>query len=208
MRAYRDAQRPMPAVTVARATGLVGFGLKRTKRPISRIDSHCTKQIEGRENVVCCDRQTMADDIRAADSSKDRGFSAARRNSGEALRPTDAEGLARLWDYVKQHGTSQVPSRHRTADGFWLGVWVCARRKNRGEDRALDQLLESLPGWTWAPHERNFEERLAHYKDIAEAGRLNRHRAVREWASKQRQLVRKGEIPADRVEQLRTAGVV
>jgi hypothetical protein len=150
----------------------------------------------------------MTDDISATASSKNPGLPAAQRRGNEALRPIHAEGLARLWDFVKQHGTSQVPHRHRTADGFWLGVWVCGRRKNRGEDPALDQLLESLPGWTWAPHERNFEERLAHYKDIAEAGRLNRHRAVREWASKQRQLVRKGEMPADRVEQLRTAGVV
>lgn len=29
----------------------------------------------------------------------------------------------------------------------------------------LDRLLESLPGWTWAPHERRFEERLAHYRE-------------------------------------------
>jgi hypothetical protein len=150
----------------------------------------------------------MTYDINAATSRKNRGLSTTRRNGGEARQPTDAEGLARLWDYVKQHGTSQVPSRHRTADGFWLGVWVCGRRKNRGEDPALDQLLESLPGWTWAPHERSFEERLAHYKDVAEAGRLNRHRGVREWASKQRQLMRKGEMPADRMEQLRAAGVI
>lgn len=141
----------------------------------------------------------MTDDSSARASSKNWGLSAARRHGSEALRPIHAEGLARLWDYVKQHGTSQVPSRHKIADGFWLGVWVCEHRKNRGEDPALDQLLESLPGWTWAPHERSFEDRLAHYKDVAEAGRLNRHRAVREWASKQRRLVREGEMSADRL---------
>jgi hypothetical protein len=150
----------------------------------------------------------MTDDISATTSSKNPDLSADPCHGSEALRPTDAEGLARLWDYVKQHGTSQVPHRHKTADGFWLGVWVCGHRKSRGEDPALDQLLESLPGWTWAPHEQSFEERLAHYKDVAEAGRLNRHRAVRDWASKQRQLVRKGEMPADRMEHLRAAGVI
>ena len=150
----------------------------------------------------------MTDDINAAASRKNRGLSKTRRNGGEARQPTDAEGLARLWDYVKQHGTSQVPSRHRTADGFWLGVWVCGHRKSRGEDPALDQLLESLPGWTWAPHEQSFEERLAHYKDVAEAGRLNRHRAVRLWASRQRQLVCEGKVSADRLEQLQAAGVI
>jgi Helicase associated domain len=150
----------------------------------------------------------MTDDISATDSSKNRGLPATRRNGGEALRPTDAEGLARLWDYVKQHGTSQVPYRHKTTDGFLLGVWVTRRRKSRGENPALDQLLESMRGWTWAPHERGFEDRLAHYKDVAEAGNLNRHRALYVWASVQRQLVREGKMSADRLEQLRAADVI
>jgi hypothetical protein len=130
------------------------------------------------------------------------------RRGTKALRPYDEEGLCCLWDYVKQHGTSQVPNLHKTADGFWLGVWVCGHRKHRGEDPKLDRLLESLPGWTWAPRERSFEDRLAHYKDVAETGRLNRHRALYSWASEQRRLVRKGEVSADRVEQLRAAGVI
>lgn len=150
----------------------------------------------------------MTDDFKAADSTKNRGFSAARRHGGEALRQTDTEGLARLWDYVKQHGTSQVPSRHKTADGFWLGVWVCGRRKKRGEDTALDRLLESLPGWTWAPRERSFQERLTRYEEAVEADSVYRHRDLIEWASKQRRLVREGEMSADRVEQLRAAGVI
>jgi Helicase associated domain len=158
--------------------------------------------------VACCDRQAMTDDISATASSKNRGLSAARCHGSEALRPTDAEGLACLWDYVKQHGTSQVPHRHKTTDGFLLGRWVSRRRKNRGESPALDQLLESLPGWTWAPHERGFEERLAHYKHVAEAGTLNRYRALYVWASEQRRLVREGKVSADRLEQLRTAGVI
>jgi hypothetical protein len=95
------------------------------------------------------------------------------------------QGLACLWDYVKQHGTSQVPYGHKTTDGFLLGVWVSRSRKTRGENTALDQLLESLPGWTWTPHERGFEERLAHYRHVAEAGNVNRHRALRMWGSKQ-----------------------
>lgn len=122
--------------------------------------------------------------------------------------PPTRKGLCCLWDYVKQHGTSQVPNRHRTADGFWLGIWVCGHRKNRGENPAVDQLLESLPGWTWAPHDRSFEERLARYKHVAEAGNLNRHRALYVWASEQRRLVREGKVSAERLEQLRAAGVI
>jgi hypothetical protein len=150
----------------------------------------------------------MADDIRAADSSKNRRLSAARRHGSEAVRPTDAEGLARLWNYVKQHGTSQVPYGHQTTGGFLLGVWVSKRRTNRGGHPGLDQLLESLPGWTWAPLERGFEEQLARYKHIAEAGNLNRHRALYVWAAVQRRLVREGKVSADRLEQLRAAGVI
>lgn len=127
--------------------------------------------------------------------------------SGPVVTSTE-EGLSCLWEYVKQHGTARVPSRHKTAEGFRLGAWVCGRRKNRGEDLALDQLLESLPGWTWAPHEQSLEDRLAHYKDVAETGRLNRHRPMRSWASEQRRLVREGEMSAERLEQLRAAGVI
>lgn len=150
----------------------------------------------------------MTDDIKAAATSKNRGLSAARAPGSETLRPTDAEGLASLWNYVKHHGTSQVPHRHKTADGFWLGIWVCGHRKNRGEDPALDQLLESLPGWRWAPHERSFEERLARYRHVAEAGNLNRYRTLYVWASEQRRLVREGKVSADRLEQLQAAGVI
>jgi hypothetical protein len=150
----------------------------------------------------------MTDDIGATASSKNRSRSTARHHGSETLRPTDAEGLASLWNYVKHHGTSQAPYGHKTTDGFWLGRWVSRRRKNRGENPALDQLLESLPGWTWAPHERGFEERLARYKHVAEAGILNRHRALYVWASVQRRLVREGKMPADRLEQLRAAGVI
>jgi hypothetical protein len=137
-----------------------------------------------------------------------RSCSTSLTRSTSPLSSRADEGLACLWDYVKQHGTSQVPHRHKTADGFWLGIWVCGHRKNRGEGPALDQLLESLPGWTWAPHERGFEDRLAHYKDVAKAGNLNRHRAVRLWASRQRRLVREGKVSADRLEQLQAAGVI
>lgn len=150
----------------------------------------------------------MTGDPPISAASKSGEHPTTRRRGTEVLRPTDAEGLASLWNYVKQHGTSQVPYGHKTTDGFWLGRWVSRRRKNRGENPALDQLLESLPGWTWAPHERGFEERLVCYRHVAEAGNLNRHRALYVWASEQRRLVREGKVSSDRLEQLQAAGVV
>ena len=179
-----------------------------SRRLSLRVDHLTRLKSRGGENGACCDRQAMTDDTSATAGSKNRDLSAARCHGSEALRRADAEGLARLWDYVKQHGTSQVPYGHRTTDGFLLGGWVSRRRKNRGEDTALDQLLESLPGWTWAPHERRFEERLAHYRDVAKAGNVNRHRALCLWASRQRRLMREGKVPADRLERLRAAGVI
>jgi hypothetical protein len=150
----------------------------------------------------------MKDDTEATTGSKDRGGSASFAAGGEALRARDAEGLACLWDYVKQHGTSQVPHRHKTTGGFLLGEWVTRRRKKRGEHSALDRLLESLPEWTWTPRKRGFEERLSRYKELAEADSLDRHRPLRAWAHAHRQLALKGEVSADRLKQLRDAGII
>jgi hypothetical protein len=109
-------------------------------------------------------------------------------------------------DYVKQRGTSQAPRGHKTIDGFLLGEWVSRRRKKRGEHSALDQLLESLPGWTWAPHERGFEEQLARYEQAVAAGNFYRDRGLRTWASRQRRLVREGDVSTDRLEQPASGG--
>lgn len=150
----------------------------------------------------------MTGDPPISAASKSGEHPPTRRRGTGALRPYDEEGLCCLWDYVKQHGTSQVPHRHKATDGFLLGGWVSRRRKNRGEDPALDRLIESMPGWTWAPNERGFEERLAHYRRVTEAGIVNRHQALRMWASAQRRLVREGKVSADRMEQLQAAGII
>jgi hypothetical protein len=56
--------------------------------------------------------------------------------------------------------------------------------------------------------ERGFEEQLSRYREVTEAGKLSRHKALRMWALSQRRRVRKGRVPADRLEQLREAGIV
>jgi hypothetical protein len=161
----------------------------------------------GKENV-CCDKKAMTGEIGAEASSKDGGLSVARSAGGGALRPRDEKGLACLWEYVKQHDTALVPSSHKTADGFWLGWWVCRCRTDRGANPVLDRLLESLPGWAWDAYERKFEEQVALYQRVAEAGKLNRHRALVRWAWRQRRLARECRVSADRLERLRSAGVL
>jgi hypothetical protein len=150
----------------------------------------------------------MTGDVSANVNSKDRGLSTTRAAGGEPLRPAHPEGLARLWGYVKQHGAAQPPRDYKTADGFLLGKWVCNRRQCRGERPELDRLLESLPGWTWSVRECHFEERLSRYKEVAAAGNLSRNKTLREWAKRQIQRARKGDISADRLEQLRAAGLI
>lgn len=128
--------------------------------------------------------------------------------TGQPLSRAAKRGLAHLWDYTKQYGTAHPPWNYKTADGFRLGWWVCYRRNHRGAHPELDRLLESLPGWTWSAPEHLFEEQLSRYKEVAEAGKLNRHKAVRMWASSQRRLVREGRVSAERLERLREAGIV
>jgi hypothetical protein len=118
------------------------------------------------------------------------------------------EGLTCLWEYVKRHGTARVPRSYKTPSGFLLGEWVNRRRKLRGQDPTVDQLLESLPGWTWVPYEQGFAEQLDRYKKAAETGHLARYRALRVWASQQRRAARTGKLLPHRLELLRAAGVL
>ncbi len=121
---------------------------------------------------------------------------------------SDEEGLAHLWDYLREHDTACVPNAYAAPDGFKLGGWVCKRRSCRGEDRAVDLLLESLPGWTWAPLDRAFAEQLRLFERAADADRLAGNRQLRNWASKQRRAARAGQLSEARLEQLRDVGVL
>jgi hypothetical protein len=128
--------------------------------------------------------------------------------TSKRLSPDARRGLERLWEYVKHHGTTRVPRSYRTEDDHRLGDWVSRRRKCRGQSAYLDQLLESLPGWTWSLHEQGFAEQLKRYQEAASTGRLHRSKASTTWASHQRRAARKGALPADRLERLREAGIL
>ena len=60
------------------------------------------------------------------------------------------EAFAHLQEFVKQNGSTRVPQRFKTKDGFALGQWV---GKQRGSKDSLSperrKLLESLKGWAW-----------------------------------------------------------
>jgi|GEM_PF-1963873 hypothetical protein len=127
----------------------------------------------------------------------------------ERLRMLSIErGLMHLWDYLQAHDTACVPNAYVTPDRFNLGGWVRTRRSYRGRDHAVDALLESLPGWTWAPLERAFAEQLRRFERAADANRLTGNRKLLNWAGKQRRAAQAGKLSQSRLSQLRDAGVL
>ena len=63
-------------------------------------------------------------------------------------------GYTPLVDYTKKNGTSRVPNRYETEDGFQLGQWVntVRSRKKTGSLRPeYVKQLEQLADWTWTP---------------------------------------------------------
>ncbi len=121
---------------------------------------------------------------------------------------SNEEGLTHLWDYLRAHDTACVPNAYVAPDGFNLGGWVHTRRSYRGRDHAVDALLESLPGWTWALRERAFAEQLLRFERAAEANRLTGNRKLLNWAHKQRRAAQAGKLSQSRLAQLRDAGVL
>jgi hypothetical protein len=117
------------------------------------------------------------------------------------------EGLACLWEYVREHGTAQVPRSRQAPSGFRLGEWVSGRRKLRGQNERVDRLLESLPGWTWVPYDRAFAEKLDCFKKVIATGRPPRDPQLRNWVGTQWHAARTGKLSPERYEELRAAGV-
>ncbi len=78
----------------------------------------------------------------------------------------------------------------------------------KGEDPWLDELLDSLPGWTWTPNrEHAFTEQLECFVQAVVTGRPIRDQKLRAWMHTQRQNARLGKLSPERFERLREAGV-
>lgn len=63
-------------------------------------------------------------------------------------------GLKRLREFVERNGTSRMPARYSTRDGFRLGLWAHRQRGFfRQKKLALDKVLtlKALPEWDWNP---------------------------------------------------------
>jgi superfamily II DNA or RNA helicase len=82
------------------------------------------------------------------------------------------EGFQHLADYVDREGHARVSRRYETTDGYKLGIWVSAQRKNEttlAPERR--ERLEALDGWVWDIKEAQWEEGFQHLEDyIAREG--------------------------------------
>jgi superfamily II DNA or RNA helicase len=77
------------------------------------------------------------------------------------------KGFRHLRDYEKRVGDCRVPTSHRE-DGYSLGRWIIAQRKNRDQlsterQRSLDEL-----GFVWDPLEDDWEEGFSYLKRYRE----------------------------------------
>jgi len=82
------------------------------------------------------------------------------------------EGLRHLQEYIKQEGTTVLPAKYITEDGYKLESWVVRQRAEyrRGKlpperKKAFDQ----VPGWTWDTNESIWQKGFAHLRDYIKA---------------------------------------
>lgn len=128
-----------------------------------------------------------------------------------------ARGLAALRKFVSEHGHARVPAKHRTADGFALGVWVDGRRQNRKQGRLTQEQFAALDalGFVWDPYGDDFVSGLT-----ALAAFFNEHGHTRVpqphrtrdgfllglWVNRRRQERRAGRLSDERVAALDALG--
>lgn len=75
------------------------------------------------------------------------------------------DGFSRLLRYHEVHRHVDVPQNHADADGYHLGSWVAVQRAARNAGRLKPERearLSALPGWTWDPRAKKWDEGYAH----------------------------------------------
>ena len=124
------------------------------------------------------------------------------------------QGYTRLVKYTKENGTSQVPHRYMTEDGYRLGQWVNTLRA-RGRHGSLEpeqvKQLEALPGWKWAPKTESwdnaYELLLDYVKEHGDAlvpqSYVVNGFGLGAWVGAQRRNHAKGTLKPDREQRLR-----
>jgi hypothetical protein len=120
--------------------------------------------------------------------------------------------VAAMKDFVRQEGHAFPPRRSRFR-GSDLGAWATdlrVRRKRGLLSPERERILESIPGWSWAPKKQGFDEGLTLLLAFAkERGHTRIPASYRRagfalgtWAAKQRNKYRSGRLPQADVRRL------
>ncbi|EIC28452.1 DEAD/DEAH box helicase [Methylomicrobium album] len=75
------------------------------------------------------------------------------------------EAFVQLQAYVYHHNNVNVPRSYVTPNDFNLGTWVSTQRQNKSKNLlSQDRIerLESIPGWSWDPYAKQWEEAFGH----------------------------------------------
>jgi len=77
------------------------------------------------------------------------------------------EGIKNLKEFANSEGHCKPMAKHKTKDGFELGMFVSNLRARRDKNtKEMEQILESLPGWTWDVLEEKWSEGFNHLKEF------------------------------------------
>ena len=122
-------------------------------------------------------------------------------------------GFERLEAFVAREGHTKVRRGHRERSHD-LATWILSQRQaHRGGNLAKDRVarLESVPGWTWVPHEAGWEKGFAHLERFVEREGHSRvpsgHRddsgfRLGDWVAKQRGSRGRGQLSTERIRRL------
>ncbi|TRW79285.1 helicase [Mycolicibacterium sp. 018/SC-01/001] len=122
-------------------------------------------------------------------------------------------GYGRLVEYVKENGTSQVPFRYVTEDGFQLGAWVNtvrSRKRTGSLSVANSKQMASLPDWSWTPKadrwERAYSLLMAYVEERGDAlvpqSYVADEFSLGAWVAAQRRHNAAGTLASDRQKRL------
>ncbi len=123
--------------------------------------------------------------------------------------PRREQGLAILQEYVRAHGTADVPDAAIHA-GFALGRWVTRQREDHraGSLTAGEEAeLQALPGWRWSATEERWRTGygtlLAYVRDHGSAAVPQQTRigdvALGSWVAECRRSFKSGSLPDPKV---------